>query len=171
MVFHCIRFLCLIAGIVLSAGSSFAFEKCVDDPGTWLEVDVRGFKDRLGDVAVEVHPDQEEGFMDVLVSRQRLKTPEKDPSVCVPLPGPGSYILVVLHDRNSNKKLNVFSDGFGFSRNPEIGMGLPARDEIFFEAAAGRNRQTVILNYVQGLTARPIDEEHQQKQSRRRRLR
>lgn len=149
---------------------SYAYDKCADDPDTWIDVKVTGFKDRTGDVAVEIHPDREDDFMNVLVSRQRLKTPVEDPTVCVPLPGAGSYILVVLHDRNEDQKLSILSDGFGFSRNPAIGLGLPKRDEIYFDALPGQNRQTVILNYVQGLTARPIDQEHEARQSRRRRL-
>lgn len=156
--------------ISVAGAASLASEKCTSDPDTWLEVEVQGLRDRAGNIAVEIHPDQEDDFMSVLVSRQRLKTPGKDPTVCVPLPGPGSYILVVLHDRNEDQKLSILSDGFGFSRNPKIGMGLPKRDEIYFEAISGQNRQTVILNYVQGLTARPIDQEHQARQSRRRRL-
>src|SRR3546814_18592764 len=38
-------------------------------------------------------------------------------SVCVPLPGPGTYALVVLHDRDANGRLSVWSDGVGFSRS------------------------------------------------------
>lgn len=166
----CFKFMLVATLVAMMSTTAPASDKCTDDAETWLEVEVKGFKDRTGNIAVEIHPDQQGDFMSVLVSRERLKTPEEDPTVCVVLPGPGSYILVVLHDRNEDQKLSILSDGFGFSRNPTIGLGLPKRDEIYFDATPGQNRQTVILNYVQGLTARPIDQKHEARQSRRRRL-
>ncbi|MCJ9428832.1 DUF2141 domain-containing protein [Kordiimonas marina] len=156
----------------VSAPSYAALKDCKSKPESWLEVNVTGFKDRTGDVSVELHPDIEGDYLDKLVGRVRIETPSSDPTVCVPLPEAGKkYILVVLHDRDKNNKLNVLSDGFGFSNNPKIGMGTPAREKTAFTAKKGENKMTVILNYVQGLTARPLSEDEVARDQKRRRVR
>ncbi len=44
-------------------------------------------------------------------------------------PGPGNYAVAVVHDENGNGKMDMRlflpREGFGFSRNPKLGMGPP----------------------------------------------
>src|SRR3990167_6037714 len=44
-------------------------------------------------------------------------------------PADGTYAVAVVHDENSNNKMDMAlfmpKEGFGFSRNPAIGMGAP----------------------------------------------
>src|SRR3546814_10684460 len=77
-------------------------------------------------------------------------------SVCVPLPGPGTYALVVLHDRDANGRLSVWSDGVGFSRNPKLGLSKPDYSRVKVTLPSGTTDIDVLLNYRQGLSVRPL---------------
>ncbi len=65
---------------------------------------------------------------------------------------PGTYALAVIHDENSNGRLDRFMaiprEGFGFSRNPRIRMGPPRFDEVRFEVSGTQVRQNVRLRYL-----------------------
>jgi uncharacterized protein (DUF2141 family) len=65
---------------------------------------------------------------------------------------PGSYALAVIHDENSNGRLDRFMaiprEGFGFSRNPRIRMGPPRFDEVRFDVSGTAVRQDVRLRYL-----------------------
>jgi uncharacterized protein (DUF2141 family) len=124
-------------------------------------VQVWGFKDREGNVRVELYPATQEDF---LASRRKLEgegkvfkridvpTPENgDAWVCVELPAAGTYALSVLHDRNANGKLDPFSDGFGFPTDPELGMSKPDVEEAMFTAGNFRTDLAIVLQYVRGL--------------------
>ena len=64
----------------------------------------------------------------------------------------GTYALAVIHDENSNGRLDKFMgiprEGFGFSRNPRIRFGPPRFDEVRFDVAAGNVRQVVRMKYL-----------------------
>jgi uncharacterized protein (DUF2141 family) len=65
---------------------------------------------------------------------------------------PGTYALAVIHDENSNGRLDKFvaipREGFGFSRNPRIRMGPPRFEEVRFDVAGGEVRQVIRMNYL-----------------------
>ena len=65
---------------------------------------------------------------------------------------PGTYAVVVLHDENSNNKLDrwlaVPKEGFGFSRNPLIKWRAPHFAEVTVVVAPGHNAQAVTLKYL-----------------------
>jgi uncharacterized protein (DUF2141 family) len=142
-------------------------EACLDGAeGPAALVHVTGFKDRTGNLRVELYPAVEGDF---LASRTKLEsegkvfqridnpTPQQgDADVCVVLPGPGPFAIAVLHDRNASGKLDAFSDGFGFPNNPRLGYGKPAASEATFNAGAGVTRLNIVLNYWNGLSARPL---------------
>lgn len=64
----------------------------------------------------------------------------------------GRYALSVIHDENSNKRLDTFMhvprEGFGFSRNPVIRFGPPKFDQVGLELAPGFTRTSVKLQYI-----------------------
>lgn len=66
---------------------------------------------------------------------------------------PGQYAIAVIHDENSNKKLDTMlgipREGFGFSRNPAIGFGPPkfAAARFAIEADGGAT-QDIRLKYL-----------------------
>lgn len=127
--------------------------------GTAARVHVSGFKDRTGNLRVQVYGSDPAEFLEsgkkiVRVEGQVSASGGMD--VCVPLPGPGTYALVVLHDRDSDGKLSVWSDGVGFSRNPRLGLSKPDYGKVKVTLPAGTTDIDVVLNYRQGLSVRPL---------------
>ena len=140
---------------------------CADSaPGAAVLVHVTGFKDRTGNVRVELYPATDADFLTPgsklradgkVFTRIDVPTPPMDePTVCLALPGPGDYAVAVLHDRNADGKLNAFSDGYGFPNNPRLGYSKPSAKEATFHAAAGQTQVDVVLNYWNGIAARPL---------------
>ena len=134
--------------------------------GPSVLIRVYGFKDRAGNVRVELYPATPEDF---LASRTKLiaegkvfkridvPTPaEDDARVCVELPDFGTYALSVLHDRNASGKLDPFSDGYGFPNNPRLGYGKPDVDVATF-TAFGKLTLNIVLNYWTGFSAKPLN--------------
>lgn len=65
---------------------------------------------------------------------------------------PGTYAVSLIHDENSNGRMDTTlmmpREGFGFSRNPRIGMGPPRFQSASFAVAASAVQQTVRLRYM-----------------------
>lgn len=65
---------------------------------------------------------------------------------------PGGYAVAVIHDENSNAKLDTFAgiprEGFGFSRNPPIHFGPPRFAAARFTIAGDANTQQVKMRYI-----------------------
>jgi uncharacterized protein (DUF2141 family) len=65
---------------------------------------------------------------------------------------PGTYAVSLIHDENSNGRMDTMlmmpREGFGFSRNPRIGMGPPRFQSASFAVEAGAVQQTVRLRYM-----------------------
>jgi len=117
-------------------------------------VRVYGFKDRAGNLRVQLYSDNPDEF---LASGKKLKrielpmTKSGDMNVCMALPRFGEFSMVVLHDRDVNGRLSVSKDGFGFSGNPKLGLSKPDYEDAMFVARDGVTVVDVILNYRQGL--------------------
>jgi len=152
----------VVSALLLAPASAWA-QACTAPS---ILVSVTGFKDRTGNVRVELYPAVDGDF---LAPRGRLREEGKtflrldnpapaegDARVCVPLPAAGDYAIAVLHDRNANSKLDVFSDGFGFANNPKLGFSKPDVAEATVSAGEGETQLTVVLNYWNGLGARPL---------------
>ncbi|TKD53377.1 DUF2141 domain-containing protein [Sphingomonas baiyangensis] len=64
----------------------------------------------------------------------------------------GTYALAVIHDENSNQKLDTFAgiprEGFGFSRNPRIGFGPPRFTAARFALDAAQGAESVRMRYM-----------------------
>jgi uncharacterized protein (DUF2141 family) len=65
---------------------------------------------------------------------------------------PGDYGVVVLHDENSNMKLdrNLFGwpkEGFGFSNNPHVVLGPPPFRDTLFHVACPVTQTTIHMIY------------------------
>lgn len=129
--------------------------------GTAVLVNVQGFRQGTGRVRVQSYS----GANNWLERGQwlhRVDIPVRlqgnDMTVCLPLPGPGSYGIAVRHDLNNNGDSDR-RDGGGFSRNPDISFPFnmePRYSEVSFRANAGVNRLNIVLNYLQGASVEPI---------------
>jgi uncharacterized protein (DUF2141 family) len=62
---------------------------------------------------------------------------------------PGSYAVMIMHDENSNGKLDsniigIPKEGYGFSNNPRV-MRQPTFDETKFEVKEGENKIVISI--------------------------
>jgi uncharacterized protein (DUF2141 family) len=101
-----------------------------------LLVNVTGLKNRRGEIRVKVA-----GAM----------------QICVALPRPGTYALVVRHDADDNGKTS-WNDGAGYSNNPNLSlMSLkPSYRKVAVAVGNGVRPVNVVLNYKRGLSIAPI---------------
>lgn len=64
----------------------------------------------------------------------------------------GAYAIAVIHDENSNAKLDTFAgiprEGFGFSRNPAITFGPPRFAAARFTLRSDAETQQVRMRYL-----------------------
>ena len=127
---------------------------CVAADGeAMLEVLVEGLQNTEGRVRAQIYSSDPEEFLEKGMKLVRVDMPldgADEPTLCVPLPSPGKYALVVLHDKNANGKADFFTEGFGFSNNPKLSLGPPDADEVMFVANAGISKHDIQLTYVFG---------------------
>ena len=112
-------------------------------------VTIKGLKDDKGDLILEVYPDNEEDFLKNRLGRTDAHIPSGlDPKLCVELPGPGRYAIVVHHDRDADNKFDLFKDGYGFSRNPHIVFSTPDVQDVAVDIKHRITRLTIDMHYV-----------------------
>lgn len=137
------------------------------ESGPAFLVEVMGLKDRLGRIKLEVYPSNDADFLmddNVLVYQGKtFRRVEEDVppgngpvQLCVRLPGPGAYSLMVLHDRDGNRKFGWWIDGVGFGSNPRLGWHKPKAAAARVIAGAGPTRINIVMNYRNGLGVSPI---------------
>lgn len=123
---------------------------------------VTGFKDHVGQVRVKVFRGVEDEFLKSGKSLVKFDVPvpaSGDVEVCVPLPGNHPvYAISVLHDRDMDGKTDLWSDGFGVSNNPKLKMAKPPVKQVAFKAPQSVGAMKIVLNYVSGLSVKPIRE-------------
>ena len=65
---------------------------------------------------------------------------------------PGTYAVALIHDENANGKMDLRlflpREGFGFSRNPKIGMGPPKFKSAQFNLGADDVQYAVQMKYI-----------------------
>jgi len=74
-----------------------------------------------------------------------------DETMCLYLPAPGRYALVMFHDANADGDLNLGplgpTEGYGFSNNVRPFLAPPSLQSALFPVAAGDTRVTIRLHY------------------------
>jgi len=133
---------------------------------SFVRVSVEGLKDLEGNIRVQVYGPTADDFLEKgkKLVRIDVKTEAEGQKICVPMPDVGDFTLVVMHDRNANGKADFFSEGFGFSNNPKLGLGKPDVEEVVFTATEGVQDMPVNLKYIFG-----ADEEQKEKRRKLRR--
>lgn len=131
-----------------------------------VRVAIIGLRDLEGNIRVQIYGDDPDDFLakGTKLARVDVKTEAEGQKVCMPMPAPGDYRLVVMHDRNANGKADFFTEGFGFSNNPKLGLAPPDAEDVLFSAAEGVTEMEVSLKYVFG-----ADEEQKKKRRQLRR--
>lgn len=65
---------------------------------------------------------------------------------------PGTYAVALVHDENANGKMDMRlflpREGFGFSRNPKIGMGPPKFESSQFTVGKDDEQYAVRMKYI-----------------------
>ena len=136
------------------------------ESGSAFLLNVNGLKDRKGLLKVEVYPANDQDFLaddNVLVAagktfrRVEMDVPASGaPVLCVRVPGPGTYGVMVLHDRDSNRKFGWRVDGIGFAGNPRLGLSQPKVAKARATAGSTPTRLDIVMNYQRGFGMRPL---------------
>ena len=137
----------LAAALITSVASA-------DPPATGtLRVDVSSFKNKSGFLGCRLFA-QSSGFPDG-AGAANLKQPIAGTTASCTFENvaPGTYAVAVIHDENSNGRLDksffgVPTEGYGVSNNHTYGMSSPKWDESRFTVAAGESKTlNVSLRY------------------------
>lgn len=125
-----------------------------------------GLRDRKGLLRVELYPDDADGFLQddkILIESGRtfrrvdIPAPPSGPvELCIRAPHPGRYSLMLLHDRDSNRKFGAFVDGAGFPGNPRLGLHRPRVEQAMITVGNGVTVAPIVLNYWRGFGFRPV---------------
>ena len=107
-----------------------------------LQVTVEGIRSAKGNVTISVYGDRPEDFLAKGRKVARLRIPARPETVksCIELPGPGVYALAAYHDEDGDRHLTrgIFglpSEGYAFSNDPPVLLGLPSFDTVAFRAS------------------------------------
>ena len=103
--------------------------------GPAIRVNVFGLKDRTGELKVELYPPNATDFLrddrelvreGKLFRRVTIVTPGAGPvAICIRVPSPGRYALLVTHNRDGHNKFSIWSDGAGLPSNVRLGRSRP----------------------------------------------
>ncbi|WP_176594591.1 DUF2141 domain-containing protein [Sphingobium sp. EM0848] len=132
-----------------------------NENGPAFLVEVLGLKDRAGRLKLELYPANDEDFLaddNILVGagktfrRVEEATPASGPvQLCIRAPGPGTYALSLMHDRDSNRRFSLSIDGIGFPGNPKLGWSKPHAAAAKATVGSGPTRIAIKMNYRRGL--------------------
>jgi len=157
-----IAMLMLAAAIPSSPELGKAEGRCrASENGPAFLVEVKGLKDRKGRLKLELYPANDTDFLaddNVLVAagkpfrRVEEAVPAAGPvQLCIRAPGPGTYALSLLHDRDANRRFSISVDGIGFAGNPKLGWSKPSAAAASVTVGSGPEHIVIIVNYRRGL--------------------
>lgn len=133
---------------------------CRAGRGPAIQVNVSGLKDRAGELWLELYPDNEADFLrddTALIAegktfrRTRARPAAGETSICVRVPRPGRYALLLRHNRGGKDGFSVWSDGVGFPGNRPIGRSRPKFGQAGIDAGGGVTVTFVQMQYLHGL--------------------
>jgi len=132
-----------------------------DEKGPAYLVEVAGLKDRKGRLKLELYPANDADFLaddNILIAagkpfrRIEEPVPPSGPvQLCIRAPGPGSYALSLLHDRDANRRFSLSVDGIGFAGNPKLGWSKPHAAAASAPVGSSPTRIAITVNYRRGL--------------------
>jgi uncharacterized protein (DUF2141 family) len=129
---------------------------------TAVLVRVGGFKEHQGTLRVQIYGSNPADFLAKGKKLRRIDVPVTKSGrmdVCVALPAPGAYAVAVRHDLDGNGK-SGWSDGGGFSRNPDISLFhlKPSFNDVVIQVGKSVRPVDVTLQYRKGLSIGPVRE-------------
>ena len=167
----------LVAGGLLAAAAAFAVPGsaqvlgqdagiCEAGHGPAINVDVRGLKDRAGELWLELYPATQADFLgndDALIAagktfrRTRATLPASGAvDICVKVPHPGRYALLLRHNRTGKDKFSIWRDGLGIADNQAIGRHKPSVEQATVTAGGGVTTIPIKVQYLHGFGFSPL---------------
>lgn len=132
-----------------------------NEKGPALVVQAIGLKDRKGLLRIDLYPPNEDDFMadeetlsaqNKIFRRQEMIIPKSGAiKICVRVPKPGVYAVILTHDRDANHRVTVSEDGVGIPINPPHLMHEPRVQESLVTIGSGVTTIPVRFNYRRGL--------------------
>ena len=129
--------------------------------GPAIRVNVLGLRDRTGEIKLELYPPNGTDFLrddrDLLregkfFRRVRVATPQNGAvQMCIAVPTPGRYALLVTHNRDGRNKFSIWNDGAGFPSNQRLGRSRPNVDQALINVPAGVVTTNIVVQYLRGL--------------------
>ena len=123
---------------------------------TTVSIDLTGLRNKSGMIFVcmTAKPAAFPNGCETDPNRRVASTKASDPGPLIlrDVP-PGRYAIALLHDENSNKKMDktlfLPKEGFGFSRDAPVKMAPPKFDAAAFDVTAGKPvRMTMKVRYI-----------------------
>ena len=118
-----------------------------------IEVSITGLRNMKGQILVCLTTNPK-AFPDCSKDKASVRMAVKAANAgdfLVHAPANGTYAIAVVHDENSNNKMDLAiflpKEGFGFSRNPAITVGPPSFKAASF-AVTGDMRQSIKMKYM-----------------------
>ncbi|MEI8033359.1 MAG: DUF2141 domain-containing protein [Chlorobiaceae bacterium] len=146
----------LILPASLPAENAFAPSSCIQGESGCITIKVCGLKNTIGQLGIALYSSKK-GFPDntetALATRVRKISDTTQEFTFENIPF-GSYAISVLHDENSNGRMDKFpilgipKEGFGVSNNPKIRRGPPSFSESLFVLSAGEMKLSITMNYL-----------------------
>ena len=134
---------------------------CRPGGGSAIAVEITGLKDRTGELKLELYPGDEAGFLQddhVLIAagktfrRVVVPTPATGPTaMCIRVPRPGHYALLLTHNRDGKNKFSFWADGAGFASNRKLGRSRPKVEQALVEVGSGVTTVRITVQYLRGL--------------------
>jgi uncharacterized protein (DUF2141 family) len=107
-----------------------------------VQIQVQGVRSSKGAVVAVLYGDKPDEFLKkgARVARERVPAHLGSVTLCLEVPWPGVYALVVFHDENENRKFDrawngLPSEGFGVSNNAQAFLRPPTHREAAFNVA------------------------------------
>ncbi len=145
-------------------GEDAAF--CDAGRGPAIEVNVRGLKDRAGELWLELYPathadylapDQDLVAAGKVFRRTRAKLPPSgEVAICIRVPRPGRYALLLRHNRVGRDKFSLWNDGAGIPANRALGRSKPTLDQGVVDAGIGITTVSIDVQYLRGFGFAPL---------------
>lgn len=121
-------------------------------PASTLDVGIDHLRSPKGLVRICLTRDPD-NFPDCVSDRDAItrSIDASDPATVFGGLSPGGYAIAVIHDENSNAKLDTFAgipkEGIGFSRNPKFTFGPPRFSAARFTLNGDADRQQIRMRY------------------------
>ncbi len=157
-----IGWMLIAAGVASSPELGKAEGRCrPNEQGPAYLLSVTGLKDRTGNLKLELYPSNNADFLqddNILINagkafaRVEVPVPASDPvNLCIRAPRPGNYSLVLMHDRDANRKFGLSIDGIAFPGDPRMCWGRPKAEKARAAVGSTPVRLSVTMQYRRSL--------------------